>query len=455
MRILHAIKCGPHKILARGTERYTLQWLTESCCGPVVCRQFARFIPCGTTSPDPACTTPPGKDSLYVCRDTPCVSDGLPWYWSLTPHEPNPRVAVIRWMGRCWLYVGLLPPGELPPAGADVIDLGQTVECVGRSCNDSPCGDPIGYAEAIPCDPTYNGPRPLYCPAGLPFECSTFNPAQLGLGNYPACFTFKRNAPTQPYPPNTPVVFFPPSGNWQDGRTCCQCRCTGGPPLAHAYCPGTTPGGYCCPDPTAWATSPVIGTGLYRIDFDPVPLGYPAGFTVRSELIYTLEGTAGAPIITIAYRLTTGTDVQEGFNYDHAPMQPIFCPLTILELSPGAGFFPTAPGIFDSCVESRTFNKWQGSWTGRNPTGDPGSFNVLSFTWLVRVINPEPPGCSNDPCRGTLPLAALAQGSDNGGIGIRGTGSRTLRNANDALVQQWMQQHYGGCAGCGDSPNPV
>lgn len=136
-------------------------------------------------------------------------------------------------------------------------------------------------------------------------------------------------------------------------------------------------------------------------------------------------------------------------------MQPILCPLTILELTPGGAFFPPAPGIYDSCTESRTFNKWQGTWTGRNPTGDPGSFNFLSFTWLVRVINPEPPGCSNDPCRGNLPIMPVVDsggGTNNGGIRVRGGGSRT---PNDALVQQWMQQHYGGCAGCGDSPNHV
>lgn len=445
-KVLRAIQCGPHRILAAGPVPHQPQWLTPECCGD--CTRYGRFLPCDTTSPDPACDPPPGKGVLYVCDRALCTADS-PFFpgelWAnFGQAGPPVRVRVIRWMGRCWEFQGFVPPADVPP-GADVVELGGEVECIGGSCNDSPCGEPLGYAEALPCDPNHTGPRPIYCPAGLPFECSTFRVP--GFGS--ECFTFRRAASTQPYPPQTPIVTFPPGS--QDGITCCQCNCTPGSRLPHGYCPGDSPGG-CCPDPAVWAESPIIADGYWRIDFDAECNGWPAGSAVYQEQWFTVSGTAGAPFLTVEYRVVYPGGDERGFSFQDHPMMPVLCPVAGL-FSPDSGQIPpnNAPTIYESCFETRTINKWEVQWTGRNEACD-GRFHHVQFQWLIRVIHPEPPGCSNSPCRGNLPIMPVV-GSDGGAIHIRGGGSRQIDPAIAAMIE--VQSRLGGCRGCGDGHNPA
>lgn len=411
------------------------------CCGPHECFHFARMVPCTPTSPDAACTVPPGQGVIYVCANLACMPP-INGGWNDRPGGG------IFHNGICWRFDAAVTRPEIPP-GSEVIETGP-VDCI--TCEDPRCGS-FMYAEAEPCDPNYVGPRPLFCPAGLPFRCSTLRPSDYFPGQPNACFRFRDDAPTQPYPPGTPVLYFPPDGPWIDGRTCCQCNCTGGPPIPHAYCPGFSPGGYCCPDPAAWAASPLVINAFYRIDFDSAEQGWPPGLPLWSELYFTSISTAGAPTITIRYRTVVGFDgnnqpiIQEGFNAIDQPLGALNCPLDVLPLSPESNVFPLGPQIYDSCTEARKYDRWNGSWQGRNPTNNPQVFNFLQFSWNVQVFAPQPPGCSNLCGPGT----GLATGG--GGAG-NGAGNGAGRQA-DPAVAGWMQKNYGGCRGCGDSPNPV
>jgi len=428
------------KVVVRPDGRIALD-CDPDCCGPAGCSFYWRFQPCNIESPDPACTPPPEFGDVYICGDLLCTAK--------SPHRPGLPLGgstfdflVIWYEGQCWRRVGGSFQLADIPAGSVILDAGE-FECLGLQCNDiERCGE-LHYAEAVPCDPSVPRPWPLYCPGGLPFSCSTINPAAHYGGlpsNWNNCFTFRRDAATQPYPPNTPILYFPPNGPWVDGVTCCQCNCTGGPPIPHLYCPGTSPGGYCCPDTALWDPSPFVLDAFYRIDTPEEIAGYPGAFT---ELIFSSLSTAGAPTITVRYRIgQPGGGVEEGFNQIDAPIPRITCPLNALVLILGVGLFPQAPEIFDSCFESRRYNRWVGSWTGRNNTGTPGVFRTLQFNWNVRVLSPQPPGCSNESCSGAQPAMAPATG---------GGGTMPV----DPAVSAWMRQSYGGCGSCGDSPNPL
>lgn len=427
------------KVVVRPDGRIALD-CDPDCCGPTECFVFVRFVPCNIESPDPACTPPPEFGEVYICRDALCDPDS-PYRPSEPFGNPGLLLLVIWYEGQCWRSDGGVDRPNLPP-GAVVIEAGS-FRCMGRLCGDNPDCGTLNYAEAQPCDPAVPRPWPLYCPGGLPFICSAINPAA-HYGGLPAhwdtCFTFRRDAPTQEYPPNTPIIYFPPNGPWVDGRTCCQCGCTGGPPIPHLYCPGFSPGGYCCPNQSEWDSAPFIIDAIYRIDTPEEIAGFPGSFT---ELIFSSLSTAGAPLITVAYRIgQPGGTIEEGFNYIDSPIPRITCPLNAVVLIQGVGLFPSAPEIFDSCFESRRYDRWVGSWTGRNNTGTPGVFRTLRFNWSVRVLAPQPYGCSNENCSGAQPVIAPA---------IRGGVSAQV----DPAVAAWMQQHYGGCKSCGDSPNPL
>jgi hypothetical protein len=404
------------------------------CCGPVVCGFYGRFIPCGTPSPDEACSLPPGKGALYVCDQLLCTATspatpGQPW------PTPAPRPIVIRHMGRCWQFVPpFVTPDQIPP-GADVLDLGHTVECIGQSCADSPCGEPLGYAEALPCDPNYNGTPVRFCPSGLPFECSVLRPSLYFPGSPNGCFRFMRSAPTQQYPPNTPVLIFNPSYPWplQD---CCRCNCTTPETIPAEYCADVYPNGFpggCCPTEAAINAGVAIvqatlvqdqrPTGYNRVTTSTYAgIGPPNDFTITITIVAVQDGVPEAPIVQV---------------FEHCRMN--FCPVQRPVAFDGTPFFvspaglPLPPDRF-RCIHFRSYDRYTVgiSWTNSDAGGD-----VVLMDIDLRVIAADRPECRNG-CGG-VPLPAMAPPTA----------------PRDPAVSAWMQKHLGGCSGCGHPEVPL
>lgn len=387
-KTLRGIQCGDRKVLATSEAGDALQEFSEDCCGPQVCRVYGIFVPCGLPSPDPACELPPGKETLYVCVDVACAGDGRSWYFASQPEVP-PRIRVIFYQGQCWRYTGTVLRENLPP-GAQVIEDG-TVDCVGDTCEDERCGTQE-YAQATPCIPEY--PPVWYCPAGLPFDCRVVALPQ-------GCYEFSRDAATQPVPIGTPIVYFPPNGEYPV-LTCCTCRCSpSNDPLPHVYCFGSSGGGYCCPDSGSFAAAPLLLDGEYVVRW-PASATPPVTNYVERITFHAVT-TAGAPVVTVNRRISWTNQDGTPFVQDdppvNIPMPPVTCPV----LMDFRTFGVIEPQIIEylSCQEFRRFDRWQGNWTGRTPNGDPGDYNQLSLVWDLRVIAPEPPGCRNNNCGGS------------------------------------------------------
>jgi hypothetical protein len=397
------------------------------CCEPQECDTFARMTPCGSESPDPACTIPPGKGELYVCTRLFCSTDNTEW-----PHRPEQG---IYHGGVCWRWNRSDPTftrAQIPP-GAQVIDSGL-VECI--LCTDPRCG-PLYYAEAVPCDPNYSGPRPLFCPAGLVWEC---NAIRLTLpSGYIGCFEFRRDAPTNPYPANTPVYYFG-DGAGIPLRDCCRCNCTTPDVIPADYCADVYPSGFpggCCPTPTAITNGQAIVLATMLEDYRPTGFNFtrlntwegtgpPDNFTITQTLIDTLDGVAQPPFVTI---------------YDNCRMNT--CPVARPVLPDGNPFFVTPavipqPPSRTRCLHNRTFDTY---YAGVSWTESDGATRDLDIN--LRLIASDRPECRNG-CGG-VPLPAV------------GGGDRSIATnpSNTAAMTAWMRQHYGGCSGCGQPEVPI
>jgi ribosomal protein L24E len=414
------------------------------CCGPTECDTFARMTPCGSESPDPACTIPPGKGELYVCTTLRCANNGnITW-----PDRPEQG---IYYNGVCWRWTRGDPTytrAEIPE-GADFIDSG-TVDC--NTCDDPRCGA-FQYAEAIPCNPNLPRPWPLFCPAGLPVECAviggfTQQPHWLGQ-----CFRFDRGFGTQPYPPGTPVLIIPPPPVGVPYATDC-CTCQNNCPKTSRSFPRRCPPQpdfeltCCCGN---LANAFVVYSGENLIDFYSVDIGgnvfragritetwsgvsNATGVWTRSTQNYNANGTPNGP-----------PDVQTN------PLPPFgaTCPLSSF---PDFSFVQcespcVGGGSFTPPTETRSCDFWSisGAYDCSNtpnaPFISPGA-RVTSQA-SARLLGMVPlPGCSQEPCGGGF---ALATG------GPTATAARPV----DPNVAAFMQQHYGGCRGCGQPEVPI
>jgi len=413
------------------------------CCGPTTCNSFFRMVPCYPLAPDPACQPPPEKGEIWVCSTLTCTGGSEAGPWSGVPGRG------IYFDGLCWTRADLASvPRDQLPVGATVIEEG-TVECI--TCGDPRCGA-FYYATAVPCDPAYSGPPVLYCPAGLPFDCSVLNPSIYIPGTPNQCFEFSRSAPTQPYPNGTVPVVFPP-GTYPL-QTCCTCN-TGCVRTARNFqdqCAGQYQLSCCCGDLT---NAVVVYGGSNQFD------GWTQGFGGPYRQSITIETWSGTSNATGQHR-TVRTLYEEdgsviGIDIDVTEDLPPFAPSCPLNVFPNYAFYqcehpcPQIPGgTFTPPVLNHTCDRYDFSvaWNCAPNTGMIPGTRVTSSVF-ARLIGMVPtPGCRSDSCGGGF---AFAQGSDNGGIGIRGTGSRVT----DPAVAAWMRQSYGGCSGCGDSPNPV
>ena len=165
-------------------------------------------------------------------------------------------------------------------------------------------------------------------------------------------------------------------------------------------------------------------------------IGSPLDFTITVTIVAVQDGVPEAPIVQV---------------FEHCRMN--FCPVQRPVAFDGTPFFvspfnlPVPPDRF-RCIHFRSYDRYQVgvSWINSDAGGD-----VVVMDIDLRVIAADRPECSNG-CGGA-PLPATDGGSENGGIGIRGGGSRV--GPIDPQVAAWMRQSYGGCGSCGDSPNPV
>jgi hypothetical protein len=451
LRILRVVVCGdpPRRILV-SADGHTPQWLTEECCGdPPPCNSFSRLVPCEAESPDPACNAPPGKGELYVCNSLPCSNGTGVW-------SDRPNIGIYH-EGRCWIRSGDndIPLDQIPP-GSDVIAEG-TVDCT-NGCAEARCGE-LHYAQAVPCDPNYNGPRPLYCPAGLPWQCNTVNPS-LWFGGAPnMCFTFRRDAPTNPYPANTPVLYFPPD-HPAPLQTCCDCTfgCFRIPELVSLFVenyfpPESAPRfpGCCCGDTTN-ATVFTTGSGFgenYARQF----AGGPLVRTRRVDWSWAATATQGNNTVQISRRTrewnTDGVLLSD--NTEDLPVfVPINCPLAFWYgegVTPGASF--AVPPVYFTESHTRTCTHVTASVSYEN---QPELWEFSSpyargaWTSEARLLGMiAEPGCSNTNCDDAGPQPVVGLGGAGGG--------RTM--PTDPNVAAWVQRAYGGCRGCGESPNPL
>lgn len=398
------------------------------CCAPQECDTFARMTPCAVESPDPACTIPPGKGELYVCTTLRCANNGnITW-----PDRPGQG---IYFGGVCWRWDrgDQTFTREQIPEGADVIDAG-TVDCI--TCDDPRCGA-FQYAQARPCDPNYSGPPILFCPAGLPWDCNTVRLSLYFPGAPAGCFEFDRSYPTNPYPPNTPVYYFG-DGAGIPLRDCCRCNC-GSPDVIPAdYCADVYPSGFpggCCPTPTAITNGQAVVFATMLEDYRPTGFnhtrhntwegsGPPDDFTITQTLIDTFNGVAQPPFVTV---------------YEHCVMNT--CPVARPTLN-GTPFFVTPAGLplppaRTRCIHNRTFDRYTAgvSWI---ETSD-GSTRALDID--LRIIASNRPECRNG-CSG-IPVPLVG--------GATATAARPV----DPNVAAFMQQHYGGCKGCGQPEVPL
>jgi len=406
------------------------------CCGPTTCNSFFRMVPCYPLAPDPACQPPPEKGEIWVCATLTCTGGSEAGPWSGVPGRG------IYFDGLCWTRADLasVPRDQLPP-GSTVIEDG-TVECI--TCGDPRCGA-FYYATAVPCDPAYSGPPVLYCPAGLPFDCSVLNPSIYIPGTPNQCFEFSRSAPTQPYPQGTVPVIFPP-GTYPL-QTCCTCN-TGCVRTARNFqdqCAGQYQLSCCCGDLT---NAVVVYGGANRFELWTQGFNGPFRQTVIDE---TWSGTSNAIGL---FRRTTQLYL-EGGAPDGPPQVytepiPTFAPSCPLQNFPNWAFYqcvnpcPGGSGSFTPPVLNHTCDRYDFSvaWDcGSEPFMNPGT--KVSSSVFARLIGMVPtPGCRSDNCGGGFALAQGTGGAATGGI-------------TDPAVAAWMQQNLGGCRGCGDSPNPV
>lgn len=445
-KTLRAEQCGPHRILRTSSSsgNRTLEWFDPACCGGS-CFHFVRMVPCRPTSPDPACTIPPSNGTLYVCSRLPCMPP-ITGGW-----DSRPGGGIFH-DGICWRFDAPVTRPEIPP-GATIVEIGP-VDCI--TCDDPRCGSFL-YAQAEPCDPNYSGPIPLFCPAGLPFRCSTLNPSLYFSGQPNSCFRFRRDAPTQQYPPNTPVIYFPPNGPWIDGLTCCDCvsNCFRTGALPHLLRQPGEPGyqtfpGCCCGSVT---NAVVLYSGSSYGEV--VSQGFNGPFVAIREY-FSWDGigdNAGGLVNYTRRQVFLDPDgnvtADDTINYSLPGVGPS-CPLARPHIiNPAGAAEPSLPfdafgggTFFRSCT--RLDVSWSGNF-GMNPSSLPygGAHAWNGSAVMIGMV--AQPGCSNNCGDGT----ALATGSDNGTIRVRGGGSRPI----DPAVAAWAAQHYGGCRTCGD-PSP-
>lgn len=430
------------KLVARPDGRLALD-CDPDCCAPVECFDFARMVPCGAESPDPACDIPPGKGVLYVCNSLGCSHPGVGVYHN----------------GICWTFDAVVTRPEIPP-GSMIIETGP-VECI--QCKFDPRCGMHQYAEAIPCNPALPRPWPLYCPAGLPYDCNTINLSSLFGVPEPhwvgQCFTFRRDAATNPYPQGTNVYIVPPG---LPIRTCCTCQsgCVNTNVQVPRICANTGQpfSLQCCCGNVANAS--VLYSGSNEID------GYSVfnGQVFRNS--HTTETWGGVSIANGFHRA-----VRQLFNPDGSPdggpmtvfddVIPPFgatCHLRgfpdftmILCDHPCEGFGSyTPPNEQRTCTTWSISSSFDCSNSPNAPFMVPGA-RVTSQGSAVLVGMVPMPGCSSTNCDGSAPSVMPGGGTDNGGVRIRGGGSRQI----DPAVAAMVQRQYGGCRGCGDSPPPV
>lgn len=435
------------KLVLRPDGRLALD-CDPDCCGPTECQWFGRFEPCGVVTPDPACAFPPGKGELFVCHQTPCTN-GSPWRFLQDVQRPTPVIPVLRWMGRCWNWIEDVQRPAIPE-GADVVEDG-TIECVGQTCAECPDAD-VEYAVAEPCNPAYNGPPVYYCPAGLPFDCNVLNPsiAVPGQGWPNECFEFNRSAATVPVPANTPAIYIPPGTYPQ--RTCCTCNpaCVRTARNFQDQCAGDYQLSCCCGD----LTNAVVVYGGQNV-FDGWTSGFGGPYR-NSVTVETWSGTSNATgqhrTVRTIYNEQGGI---EGVDIDVTEDIPPFAPSCPLQVFPNWAFYQCehpcqGSGSFSPPQLTHTCDRYDFSvaWNcAPNTQMFPGTAATsTAFARLIGMV--AQPGCESTNCGGGF---AFSQGSDNGGIVVRGGGSRVT----DPAVAAWMQQNLGGCRGCGESENPL
>jgi len=409
------------KVVVRQDGRIALD-CDPDCCGPTKCFFFARYIPCAPSGTDPACDPPAGFDVVYICIDSLCTLDS-----PFRPGQPlraeRPQdVPVIFFEGKCWRQDGGVTRPELPE-GARVIEFGSFL-CL-NTCNDPICGT-IQLAEARRCEPGYVGPPVLYCPSGLPWECNATTIDHMGPGLPTGCWVFRRDAPTQAYPANTPIVYFQPGAYII--RNCCRCNCNPGANIPPIFCADLYPNGFpngCCPTNEQLAAGTVVVDITLRNDLNP------QGFNLIETTHWSGSGPPNAIPIREVYtaRGIIIQDLERDLLWSLAARCPVGLPLA----ENGSDPFATPSGqVRERCEHFRSIDRLTAGLTFFNP----GS-NRVTLDVSVRMIAAQPVGCSNDDCEG-VPLPATGFGMDPALAG---------------MLEQQMR--LGGCRGCGDGYNPA
>lgn len=464
----------------RGRARANNQPCRDSCCGPNVCATVYPAESCiPTLPPINGCefVRPP---DIWICTDTLCADDQMP----VMPGD------TVRVNGQCYQVQTGASPRALVPPGDFVYDL-PTVECL-TDCEALGCIPVSPFSLAEPC---LEGCPPLYFCRSQFTECRTIRverTGQVSNSGPGCCYRFDPGAAPAFPPDGAQVCAFPggaiptiaPSCDVIDfggqntsnlgSATCCECGdrsnsvpndCDhfiippdGGIPL----CNPPDEVELCCP--TVLPQTRIQVSWAVRITYPPgSPFGGPNGFAANwttatgtlapgafppgSGITCDPGGTQFIGTITRVNRngpLVNGQPTGEPFidTYEGAAC---FCPLRL-----NTGLLPTAacvssPGAPDyitcECLESDYSTLYARSRCFcEQGDGTPGVIiQTTDVEFTVQVLSPGPPplGCEGG-CNGRS--ARQQGGSDNGGIRIRGGGSRTLPFGVQGMVnvEEWL-----------------
>lgn len=456
----------------RGRARANNQSCRDSCCGPSICALVYSAESCiPTLPPINGCefTRPP---DIFICTDTLCADDQMP----VMPGD------TVRVNGQCYqVQDPAIPRAQVPP-GDFVYDL-PTVECL-TDCEAEGCIPVSPFSLAEPC---LEGCPPLYFCRSQFSVCRVIRierTGQVSNSGPGCCYRFDPGAAPAFPPDGAQVCSFPggsiptiaPSCDVIDfggqntsnlgSASCCECGDRSSsvpndcdhsirpPDGAIPVCNPPAEVEQCCPTilpqtriRVEWFTkvifpgNPPFASVWSEASGILVPGPFPPGSDLgcdqgESQFVGEITvldyngfiGANGLPNNGPFPRAYTGT--------------ACFCPLRL-----DTGVLPSVSCddqpqnfFFCECLESEystTRIRTRCLCTQEDGNGVVVQTSDVGFTVEVLSPGPPPPGCEGG-CNGRS--ARQQGGSDNGGVRIRGGGSRTLSFGVRGMVnvEDWL-----------------